>query len=154
MAREHPLVAAVARYGGGFVSDTAPLVYHVEHSGPRRAREAVDALFARVAKGELGCLISTLSAGELLVHPHRIGLPALGVVDGFLRSPSVGLVPPSLEIAHGAARLVARRTVPRLADAIIAATAFDLRLPLITTDRRLARAVGALLVQDHLAAAT
>jgi predicted nucleic acid-binding protein len=40
--------------------------------------------------------------------------------------------------------------VCRLADALIAATALDLGLPLVTADRRLARsgAVEALLVQD------
>lgn len=152
MAREHPLVAEVAARGGGFVCDTGPLVFRLERSGPRRVREAVDALFGRVELGEIGCFVSTLSASELLVHPHRMGLPAVGVADGFLRSPFVGLVPPSLAVAHGAARLVARRALPRLGDAVIAATAADLRLPLVTADRRLARAVGALLVQDHLAA--
>lgn len=152
MAREHPLVAAIGP-AGAFVSDTAPLVYRLERSGPRSLREAVDALFDRVDAGELGCLVSTLSAGELLVHPYRIGAPAFAVVDGFLRSASLGLVPPSLGIAHGAARLVARRVVPRLGDAIVAATADDLGLPLVTADRRLARATGALLVQDHLDAA-
>lgn len=152
MAREHPLVTAVARYGA-FVSDTAPLVYYVEGSGPRRLRDAIAVLLEGVSKGSLGCFVSTVSAGELLVHPHRIGLHAIPPVDGFLRSGEIVLVPPSLEVAHGAARLVARRVVPRLGDAIIAATAADLRLPLVTTDRRLARAVGALLVQDHLAPA-
>jgi len=39
--------------------------------------------------------------------------------------------------------------IPRLADALVAATAAELRLPLVTGDRRLARAVGALLVHDH-----
>lgn len=152
MAREHPLVAEVAARGGSFVCDTAPLVYRLERSGPRRVREAIDALFDRVEVGEIGCLVSTLSAGELLVHPYRIGLPGVAVADGLMRSPFVGLVPPSLAVAHGAARLVARRVVTRLGDAIIAATAADLRIPLVTADRRLARAVGALLVQDHLVA--
>lgn len=153
MARGHPLVAEVARRGGGFVCDTGPLVFRLERSGPRRVREAVDALYGDVELGELGCFVSTVSAAELLVHPHRIGLPAVGVADGFLRSPFVALIPPSLQVAHSAARLVARRVLPRLGDALVAATAIDLRLPLVTTDRRLARAVGALLVQDHLAAA-
>ncbi len=83
------------------------------------------------------------------MRPYRIHPAAAAVVDGFLRSPSVGVVPPGLAVAHGAARLVARRVVPRLGDAIVAATAVDLRLPLVTADRRLARAVGALLVQDY-----
>jgi predicted nucleic acid-binding protein len=53
-------------------------------------------------------------------------------------------------VAHGAARLVARRVVPRLGDALVAATAVDLAVPLVTANRRLARAVSALLVQDHV----
>lgn len=72
-------------------------------------------------------------------------------VDGFLRGPHLGRVLPTLGVAHGAARLVARRVTPRLGDAIVAATAAQLRLPLVTTDRRLARAVGAIFVPDHLA---
>ena len=148
MAREHPLVAEVLRGGGGFLCDTAPLVYWLERSGPRPVRAAVDALFDGVEEGVLGCLVSSLSAAELLVRPYRIGPPAVTVVDGFLRSSSVGLVPPSLGVAHGAARLVARRLLPRLGDAVVAATAAELGLLLVTADRRLARAVKGLLVQD------
>lgn len=147
MAREHALVAAVERFGA-FVSDTAPLVYYIEGSGSRRVRDAIGSLLEGVANGDLACFVSTVTAGELLVHPHRIGLHAIPPVDGFLRSREIVLVPPSLEVAHGAARLVALRVVPRLGDALIAATSADLRLPLVTADRRLARAVGGLLVQD------
>lgn len=150
MAREHPLVVALAPHGA-FVADTAPLVYYVENSGPPSLRSAIGALFEHVARSDLACFVSTLSAGELLVHPHRIGLHALPPVDGFLRSREIVLVAPGLEVAHGAARLVAHRVVPRLGDAIIAATSADLRLPLVTADRRLARAVGGLLVQDYVA---
>ncbi len=151
MARGHRLVGEVARRGGAFVCDTGPLVYRLERSGQRRVRDAVDVLFGEVEAGEIGCFVSTFSAGELLVHPHRAGVPAVSLADGFLRSPFIGLVSPTLAIVHGAARLVARRATPRLGDAIIAATAAELRIPLVTTDRRLARAVGAILVQDHLA---
>ncbi len=37
-----------------------------------------------------------------------------------------------------------------LADTLVAATAAELELPLVTGDRRLARAVGALLVSDYV----
>jgi predicted nucleic acid-binding protein len=37
----------------------------------------------------------------------------------------------------------------RLADAMVAAAAADLGLPLVTADRRLARAVGAIPVQNY-----
>lgn len=147
MAREHWLVAEVRGAGGGFLCDTAPLVYRLERSGSPRVLDAVDALFDRVEEGELGCLVSSISAAELLVRPYRVHPPAATVVDGFLRSPNVGVVAPTLPVAHGAARLVARRVVPRLGDALVAATAADLAIPLVTADRRLARAVGALLVE-------
>ena len=147
MAREHRLVAEVRGAGGGFLCDTAPLVYRLERSGSPRVLDAVDALFDRVEEGELGCLVSSISAAELFVRPYRVHPPAATVVDGFLRSPNVGVVAPTLPVAHGAARLVARRVVPRLGDALVAATAADLAIPLVTADRRLARAVGALLVE-------
>jgi predicted nucleic acid-binding protein len=111
---------------------------------------AVDALFDRVEEGGLGCLVSAISAAELLVRPYRVHPPAATVVDGFLRAANVGVVDASLPVAHGAARLVARRVVPRLGDALAAATAAHLAVPLVTSDRRLARAVGGLLVQDHV----
>jgi len=150
VAREHRLVAEILRAGGGFLCDTAPLVYHLERTGPRAVLAAVDALFDRVEEGALGCLVSAVSAAELMVRPYRIHPPAATVVDGFLRSPNVGVVDTNLAVAHGAARLVAKRVVPRLGDALVAATAADLAIPLVTSDRRLARAVGGLLVQDHV----
>ena len=150
MAREHRLVAAVRKAGGGFVCDTAPLVYRLERSGQRALLVAVDELFDSVEEGALGCLVSAVSAAELLVRPYRVDSPAATLVDAFLRSPHVGVVEPSLGIAHGAARLVARRAVPRLGDALVAATAADLAIPLVTADRRLARAVGGGLVQDFV----
>lgn len=147
MARRPGLVAAV-RGSGGFVCDTAPLVYRIERTGPAPTIAAVDSLFDEVDNGVLGCLVSTIVAAELLVRPYRLGTPSAPIVDGYLRSSTIGLVEPSLGVAHGAARLVAKRVVPRLSDAIVAATAAEVGLPLVTGDRRLARAVGGLLVQD------
>lgn len=148
MARGHALLAAVSE-DGGFVADTAPLVYRLERSAPQAVLDAVDALFDEVEQGALGCLVATLVAAEFLVRPYRTNPRLAPGVDGFLRGPHFGLVPPSLGIAHGAARLVAKRVVPRLSDAIVAATAAEVGLPLVTADRRLARAVGAVLVQDY-----
>lgn len=150
MAREHRLVAEILRAGGGFVCDTAPLVYRLERIGPPQVLTVVDALFDRVEEGAVGCLVSAVSAAEFLVRPYRVHPPAATVVDGFLRSPNVGVVETSLGMAHGAARLVAKRVVPRLGDALVAAAAADLAIPLVTSDRRLARAVGGLLVQDYV----
>jgi predicted nucleic acid-binding protein len=148
VARRHPLLDATAK-PGGFVADTAPLVYRLERSAPPQMLEAVDALFDEVEQGRLGCLVSTIVAAEFLVRPYRVNPRLAPGVDGFLRGPHLGLVAPSLGVAHGAARLVAKRVLPRLSDALVAATAAEVGLPLVTADRRLARAVGALLAQDY-----
>jgi predicted nucleic acid-binding protein len=147
VARRHPLVAATSD-AGGFVADTAPLVYRLERSASPEVLEAVDALFDEVEHGRIGCLVSTIVAAEFLVRPYRVNPRLAPGVDGFLRGPHLGLVAPSLGVAHGAARLVAKRVLPRLSDAFVAATAAELGLPLVTADRRLARAVGGVLVQD------
>ncbi len=146
MARRS-LLSAIGS-AGAFVCDTAPLVYHLERSQPRSVLAALDPLFDAVEAGELACIVPAVCAAELLVRPYTLGPPAVSVVDGLLRSPGVAVAPPRLGTAHAAARHVARRTIPRLADALVAATAAELRLPLVTGDRRLASAVGALLVHD------
>ncbi len=131
-----------------FVCDTAPLVYRLERTPSRSVLGEVDAVFDAVEEGGLACIVPAVCAAELLVRPYGLGPPAVSVVDALLRSPGVAVAPPGLGTAHAAARHVARRTIPRLADALVAATAAELRLPLVTGDRRLARAAGALLVHD------
>jgi predicted nucleic acid-binding protein len=84
------------------------------------------------------------------VRPYLLCPPAVSFVDGLLRSPGFAIAPPELGAAHAAARHVVRRTIPRLADALVAAAAAELRLPLVTGDRRLARAAGGLLVHDDV----
>lgn len=131
-----------------FVCDTAPLVYRLERTPSRSVLGEVDTLFDAVEAGALVCIVPAVCAAELLVRPYGLGPPAVSVADALLRSPRVAVAPPGLGTAHAAARHVARRTIPRLADALVAATAAELQLPLVTGDRRLARAAGALLVHD------
>jgi predicted nucleic acid-binding protein len=126
---------------GAFVCDTAPAIFRFERSGSHTARAAIDELFDRVVAGTLDCLVPSVCAAELLVRPHRLGAAAVVVADGFLRGPNVHVLAPGLTIAHGAARLLARRVVGRLPDALVAATAHEAQAPLVTADRRLARAV-------------
>lgn len=135
---------------GAFVSDTAPLVYRLERSPRGSILAALDPVFDAVESGDLACIVPAVCAAELLVRPYVIGPPAVSVADGLLRSPGVAVAAPQLGTAHAAARHLARRTIPRLADALVAATAAELRLPLVTGDRRLARAAGALLVSDYV----
>jgi predicted nucleic acid-binding protein len=131
-----------------FVCDTAPLVYRLERTPPRSVLDEVDALFDVVETGVLACIVPAVCAAELLVRPYSLGPPAVSVADALLRSPGVAIAPPRLGTAHAAARHVARRTIRRLTDSLVAATAAELQLPLVTGDRRLARAAQALLVHD------
>lgn len=131
-----------------FVCDTAPLVYRLERTPPRSVLDEVDALFDAVETGVLACIVPAVCAAELLVRPYSLGPPAVSVADALLRSPGVAVAPPRLGTAHAAARHVARRTIRRLTDSLVAATAAELQLPLVTGDRRLARAAQALLVHD------
>lgn len=150
MARAGGLVAAVRASGAGaFLADTPPLLYRLERPSGERLVAACDPLFDLVERGELACLVSTLSAAELFAGAFRKGARAVAFLDAVLRGPWLGLAPLSLEAASLGARLVAERRVGRLADALIAATALELGIPLVTADRRLARAVGGLLVQDY-----
>jgi predicted nucleic acid-binding protein len=147
MARRSLLSALSS--AGAFVCDTAPLVYRLERSQPPRVLAAVDTLFDAVESGSIACIVPSVCAAELLVRPYTLGPPAVSVADGLLRSPGVAVAAPELGTAHAAARHVARGSIPRLADAFVAATAAELRLPLVTGDRRLARAADALLVHDY-----
>ena len=131
-----------------FVCDTAPLVYRLDRTPSRSVLDEVDALFDAVEKGVLACIVPAVCAAELLVRPYSLGPPAVSVADALLRSPGVAIAPPRLGTGHAAARHVARRTIRRLADSLVAATAAELQLPLVTGDRRLARAAQALLVHD------
>lgn len=125
---------------GAFVCDTAPAIYRLERSGTTASRALVDELFGLVGNGTVACLVPAVCAAELLVRPHRLGAAAVVVADGFLRAPNMHVVAPGLSIAHGAARLVARGAVGRMPDALVAATAREAGVPLVTADRRLARA--------------
>jgi predicted nucleic acid-binding protein len=112
-----------------------------------------DELFDAVEAGAVECIVGAVTVAELLVVPLRVGPQAVAAVDTFLRQPSVVLAPVSEDVARASARLVAARVVQRLSDALIAATALELGLPLVTGDRRLARAEGvtALFVADYAA---
>ena len=151
MGRAAGLVEAVAAAGtDAFVADTAPIIYRVERSADPGLVAASDPLFEAVEDGSLGCLVSAVSVAELLIEPFRAGPAAVSAVDGFLRQPRLGVVELDGAIARTAAELVARARVGRLPDALVAATSIEYGLPLVTGDRRLARALApdALLVSD------
>jgi predicted nucleic acid-binding protein len=151
MARAQTLVDAL-REGGheSFVADTAPLVYRFQRRSAPALTAACDALFDAVERGELTCFVSGVSVTELLVAPFRAGPGAVEAIDAFLHQPLLGIVGVGEAVARRGARLLAGRRTRLLADALIAATALEARVPLVTNDRRLSRSgvVEALLVSD------
>ena len=154
VGRAADLVASVATTGSGaFVCDTGPLVCRLERGAAPGVLRVCDGLFTAVEEGALSCLVSAVAVAELLIRPFRAGPVALSLVDRFLRQPALGIVEVNGAIAIEAAYLVAQGRLGRLADALIAATALDLGLPLVTGDRRLARSgvVAAFYLGDYAA---
>jgi len=151
VARTDGLLDAVRKAASGaFVTDTAPLIFRIERRAHSPLVRACDSLFDAVEQGDLSCVVGAVSVAEALVMPLRSGPPALVAVDTFLRQPAVAVGNVTEPIARVGADLLASGVIGRLADALVVATAYDLGLPLVTADRRLARSgvVEALLVQD------
>jgi predicted nucleic acid-binding protein len=152
VGRARDLLTAVEAAGAGaFVADTAPVIYRVERSADPALVAACDPLFDATEAEIVGCLVSAVSVAELLIEPFRAGPAAVSAVDAFLRQPALGIAELDEPIARTAAELVARDRVGRLPDALIAATSLEYGLPLVTGDRRLARALAprAFLVSDY-----
>ena len=153
MGRAPTLIDALRSAGyESFVADTAPLVYRFQRRSEPRLTVACDALFDAVERGEVTCFVSAVSVTEILVVPIRAG-PGAGAVeaiDAFFHQPFLGIVEVGEAVARRGARVLASRKTRRLADALIAATALEARVPLVTNNRRLARSgvVDALLVSD------
>lgn len=135
-----------------FVADTSPLVYRIEREAAPALVAACDVLFDAVEARALGCLVSAVSVTELMIAPYRAGPEHVSMVDAFLKQPALGIVDVDMQIAQDAAQLIASAGLQRLPDALVAATAAAVGLPLVTNDRRLARSgmVDALLVADHV----
>lgn len=151
MGRASTLIDALRAAGyESFVADTAPLVYRFQRRSAPRLTVACDALFDAVERGEVTCFVSAVSVTEILVVPIRAGPGALEAIDAFFHQPFLGIVEVGEAVARRGARVLASRKTRRLADALIAATALEARVPLVTNDRRLARSgvVDALLVSD------
>jgi predicted nucleic acid-binding protein len=148
--RARDLLAAVEATGAqAFVADTAPIIYRVERTARRALVTACDPLFDAVAAGRLSCLVSAISVAELFIRPAAAGPAAVATMETFFQEPAVEIAAVDYETARAAAGLVAE--VPRLADAVIASTSLRLGVPIVTGDKRLARAVpGALLIGDFV----
>jgi predicted nucleic acid-binding protein len=148
VARAQDLLEAIEDAGAGaFLADTAPIIYRVERSARPELVAACDPVFDEVAAGRLACLVSGVSVTELFIKPAAAGPAAVATMDAFFHAPTVEIAPVDYDIAKSAAWLVGE--LAGLPDAVVAATALRLDVPLVTGDRRLAREVpGALLVAD------
>lgn len=150
MGRPHELVEALeALDPKAFVCDTAPVIYRLERGATPVLTRVCDRLFDTVESGALACYVSTVTVAEVLIGGFRVGPAGVSLADRFLLQPALGVVEVSAAVARGAAELVARGRIGRLADALIAATALELGLPLVTGDRRIARAA---VVETYLVA--
>jgi predicted nucleic acid-binding protein len=151
MARAPTLIETLrAARHGSFVVDTAPLIYRFQRRSAPALTSACDPLFDAVERGEVTCFVSAITITELLVAPVRAGPGAVEAIDAFFHQPFLGIVEVGEAVARRAARVLAGRKTRRLGDALIAATALEARVPLVTNDRRLASSgvVEAFLVAD------
>lgn len=75
---------------------------------------------------------------EVLVHPHRVGAPAVAHVERTIGLLVGRIEPLSADIARAAARLRAENARLRIADAFVLATGEALDAEVMTADRSLA----------------
>ena len=120
------------------VTDTQALVWYLALPS-RLSQRAADLLRSTVRDGFI-IYVPTISLVELeyLTERGRMAAGTIGEVERALDDPRSGLVvhPLTREIARSV-RHIPRSLVSDPADRIIAATAFHLNLPLVTSDRRI-----------------
>ncbi len=106
-------------------------------TGSEAASPAATWIFdACLSTGRNQGLLSTLTAGELLVRPFRAGDASIGTVEGFLQFfGSIRLADVTYPIAREGARIRAA-TGLALPDAIVIATAIEHRAGLVATNDR------------------
>jgi predicted nucleic acid-binding protein len=131
--------------------DTAPLIYFIERHP--LYFPIVEPFFAFVARGEIEVVTSTITLTEVLVHPYRLGNPALArqYSDILLDARNVTALPVSARIAAEAARLRAMHGI-RTPEAIQLATAYESHASaFLTNDEALEKAADlTMLVLDRM----
>ena len=136
--------------------DTNCFIYLFEESEQPRGRFLLEHVLRPAARGERELVTSTLVLAELLVQPHRLGLPdrAEALSRAVTSLPGLTVRPVDLGIASAAARLRGRSGTA-LPDAIVLATAADAGAALLTNDQRMTRTgeSQAVLLLDDLVAA-
>jgi PIN domain nuclease of toxin-antitoxin system len=122
----------------GVVADTHAIVWYLSQS-PALSLAAAGALDNATQSGEY-IYVSAITVVETvyLVEKGRLPEAALSMLTEALEDPATvsRLVPIDLGIAE-AMRAIPRDEVPDMPDRIIAATALQLGVPLVTRDRRI-----------------
>jgi PIN domain nuclease of toxin-antitoxin system len=120
------------------LADTHAMIWYVVDPA-QLSGSALGALRDAVSAGD-PVQVATISLVELryLVDRGRLPTAVLTRVEEALTDPDIGLrvVPLSLEVAQAVGR-VPRDAVPDMPDRIIAATALQLGVPLVTRDRKI-----------------
>ena len=123
---------------GDAVTDTHGLIWYLEDS-PRLSSDARDAFLA-ADRGEALIFVPTICLVEIIYLEEKGRVPSdlRAQLETHLREGTSGLVlaPLTREVAEALPH-VPRVDVPDMPDRIIAATAVQLDLPLISHDRRI-----------------
>lgn len=134
-----PLDASSLPSGAVVLVDTAPIIYVLE--GHRTLAPRFAPLFERHAAGEIGFAVTTITIAEVLTGPLSKGEEALArryraIFESWL------VIPLTIDIADGAARMRARAKL-KLPDAIQVASALAINATaLVTHDRDFATVKG------------
>lgn len=130
-----------------YVTDTHALIWHLYESP--KLPPNVRAIFERADAGEDTIIIPTITVVEIiyLVEKQRISADAVHKVFNLLQSGADNYRVAALESSVAfAVQRIDRAQVPELADRIIAATALQLGLPLISRDRQISQVADLVVV--------
>lgn len=120
------------------IADTHALIWYLLNDA--RLSAAARSAFATAPQKRLSIGVPTTSIVEIvyLVEKKRIPADALADLQRYLnqRRSLIRVIPLSTKVAL-AVQQIERNHVPELADRIIAATALDYKLPLITRDHKI-----------------
>jgi predicted nucleic acid-binding protein len=132
-------VADLIAEGERLTLDASMLISHLAR--PEAVSKAATAVIAAISRGRNDAIISSVTVGELLVQPLRMGRDATRRLTGFLDSlEELQVRSVDFLVAAEAARIRAETGIS-LPDAIVIATAvLTSSQVLVTNDRRLADA--------------